>query len=193
MKRLRNSPQGNELLLALAKTAIVAEKLGQGEETDLLTLSFSSNDLIGHCWGPDSQEVLDVTLRSDLIVKELLNFLDAKVGKGQYLLVLSADHGICPVPEVAKAQGKDAGRVSANGLRTGGEAHLQATFSKDGKKRLWIEKMSGSWFLLQRGHDRGIKAGRRRRGKIAGRLARQTARRSVRLHALAGRREAEAG
>ena len=128
---LTTSPQGNELLLALAKTAIVAEKMGQGEDTDLLTLSFSSNDLIGHCWGPDSQEVLDVTLRSNLIVKELLDFLDARVGKGQYLLVLSADHGICPVPELAKEQGKDAGRVSADKLRRGGEAHLQAAFGKD--------------------------------------------------------------
>jgi hypothetical protein len=145
------SPYGNELLLALAKTAILAEKMGQGEETDLLTLSFSSNDLIGHCWGPDSQEVLDVTLRSDVIVKELLDFLDAKVGKEQYILALSADHGICPIPEVAKAQGKDAGRVSANGLRSGGEAHLQATFAKDGKKLPWIEKMSGSWFYFNKG------------------------------------------
>ena len=116
---LTNSPRGNDLLLALAKTAIVAEKMGQGEETDLLSLSFSSNDLIGHCWGPDSQEVLDVTLRSDVIIKELLDFLDTKVGKGQYLLVLSADHGICPIPEVAKSQGKDAGRVSANAAAAG--------------------------------------------------------------------------
>jgi hypothetical protein len=148
---LTNSPFGNDLLLALAKTAIVAEKMGQGDQTDLLTVSFSSNDLIGHCWGPDSQEVLDVTLRSDLIVKELLDFLDNQVGKGQYFLLLSADHGICPVPEVAKAQGKDAGRVSADGLRTGVEAHLQTTFAKDGKKRPWIERLSGSWFYLNKG------------------------------------------
>ena len=158
---LTTSPQGNELLLALAKTAVVAEKMGQGEDTDLLSISFSSNDLIGHCWGPDSQEVLDVTLRSDLIVKELLDFLDAKVGKGQYLLVLSADHGICPVPEVAKAQGKDAGRVSANGLRIGGEDHLHATFDMDGKKRLWIESMSGSWFYFNKGviRELGLSSG----------------------------------
>jgi predicted AlkP superfamily pyrophosphatase or phosphodiesterase len=148
---LANSPRGNDLLLALAKTAIVAEKMGQGDETDLLTLSFSSNDLIGHCWGPDSQEVLDVTLRSDLILKDLLDFLDAKVGKGQYMVVLSADHGICPVPELLHAQGKDAGRVSADSLRKGGEAHLQAAFAKDGTKRQWIEKMSGSWFYFNRG------------------------------------------
>lgn len=144
------SPYGNDLLLALAKVAIEAEKMGQGPETDLLSLSFSSNDLVGHCWGPDSQEVLDMTLRTDRIVKDLLDYLDAKVGKGQYLLVMSADHGICPIPEVAKNQGKDAGRVSASSLMTGGEAHLQAKFAKDGKQHIWIEAMSGSWFYLNK-------------------------------------------
>jgi predicted AlkP superfamily pyrophosphatase or phosphodiesterase len=148
---MTNSPRGNELLLELAKTAIKAEKMGQGDETDLLSLSFSSNDLIGHCWGPDSQEVLDVTLRSDLILKQLLDFLDAEVGKGQYTVVLSADHGICPIPELAKAEGKDAGRVSADALLRGGQAHLQATFAKDGKLRPWIDKMSGSWFYFNKG------------------------------------------
>src|SRR5260370_955415 len=107
-----NSPRGSELLLALAKKAIDAEHLGQHEGPDLLCLSFSSPDMIGHCWGPDSQEVLDITLHSDRMVKELLETLDAKVGKGNYLLVLSADHGICPIPEAARAQGKKAGRVS---------------------------------------------------------------------------------
>lgn len=150
------SPQGNELLLELAKTAIDAEKLGQGDATDLLSLSFSSNDIVGHCWGPDSQEVLDMTLRTDLIVKDLLDFLDARVGKGQYLLVLSADHGICPIPELARVQGKDAGRVSADELRSGGEAHLDAAFVKDGKKRPWIEKMSGSWFYFNKGVIRDL-------------------------------------
>src|SRR5439155_12487249 len=88
-----------------------AEKLGKNGTPDLLTLSFSSNDLIGHCWGPDSQEVLDVTLRSDRIMKELLDFLDARVGRGRYLVVVCSDHGICPIPEVAADKGKDAGRV----------------------------------------------------------------------------------
>ena len=61
----------------------------------LLSISFSSNDLIGHAWGPDSQEVLDVTLRSDRLIKDLLDFLDARVGKGKYVFAMSADHGVC--------------------------------------------------------------------------------------------------
>jgi arylsulfatase A-like enzyme len=101
-----NSPFGNELLLELAKRAIDAEQLGQRDTCDLLCLSFSSNDLVGHCWGPDSQEVLDITLRSDLVIKELLAHLDARVGKGRYVVVVTADHGVTPIPEVAQAQGK---------------------------------------------------------------------------------------
>ncbi len=107
------SPFGNEVLLGLVKRAIDAEQLGNHEVPDLLCISFSSNDPIGHNWGPDSQEVLDVTLRTDLILKELLHYLDAKVGKGKYVLSLSADHGVCPLPEVAAKQGKDAKRIIA--------------------------------------------------------------------------------
>ena len=106
------SPMGNDLLLAFAKKAIEQEKLGQTDTVDLLCLSFSSNDLIGHAWGPDSQEVLDVTLRSDALIKELLDYLDDKVGKDRYYVAISADHGVCPLPEFAKhaGQGRRPGR-----------------------------------------------------------------------------------
>ena len=60
-----NGGGGNDVLLGLAKRAVEAEQLGQDDVPDLLSISFSSNDLVGHSWGPDSQEVLDVTLRSD--------------------------------------------------------------------------------------------------------------------------------
>ena len=95
------SPFGNELLLDLVDRAVDAEKLGTHETPDLLCVSFSCTDPIGHAWGPDSQEVLDGMLRADLIVKGLLDLLDAKVGKGRYELVLSADHGVCPLPEAS--------------------------------------------------------------------------------------------
>jgi hypothetical protein len=148
---LANSPYGNDLLLALAKTAIDAEKLGNNETTDMLCLSFSSNDMVGHCWGPDSQEVLDITLRTDLVLKDLFASLDAKVGKDKYLVVLSADHGVCPIPELAKAQGKDAGRVSPDILRGGAAAFLQERFAKGKVKLPWIEAASGSWIYLNKG------------------------------------------
>jgi predicted AlkP superfamily pyrophosphatase or phosphodiesterase len=145
---LGNSPFGNELLLDLAKRAITAERLGCHDVPDLLCLSFSSNDTVGHCWGPDSQEVLDMTLRTDRIVKDLLNYLDAKVGRGRYVLALTADHGICPLPELARQQGKDAGHVSTQRLTQEAEAFLNEKFLGKETKGLWIEAESDLRFYL---------------------------------------------
>ena len=148
-----NSPYGNEVLLELAMRAIDAEKLGQRDVCDHLCLSFSSNDLVGHCWGPDSQEVLDITLRSDLIIKKLLNYLDTKVGKGKYVLVLTADHGVAPLAEVAKAEGKEAGRVPPTLFTTQASEFLQrnTTFAPKGQPLPWIEAAVGGWIYLNQG------------------------------------------
>jgi len=148
-KAVYTSPFGNELLLALAKRAVDAEELGRRDAPDLLTISFSSNDAIGHSWGPDSQEVFDVTLRSDQIVKELLDYLDAKVGKGRYMLALTADHGVCSVPEVAAAQGKDAGRLSSTVILKGANEYLSKKFGgKADEKTRWVQLISNNWCYL---------------------------------------------
>ena len=145
-----NSPMGNELLLHFAKAAIVNEKLGQGDNVDLLCVSFSSNDLIGHTWGPDSQEVLDVTLRTDALLKDLLDFLDYKVGKQNYYLALSADHGVAPLPEFALEQGKKAGRVAPEVLTTQAEDFLNKKYLPEGKRAPWliVPKKQNAWIYL---------------------------------------------
>jgi hypothetical protein len=145
---LCNSPFGNELLLELAKRAIDAEQLGRHDVPDLLCLSFSCNDSIGHCWGPDSQEVLDVTLRSDRLLKNLLDHLDARVGRGRYVLALSADHGVCPLPEVARRRGQAAGRISPDLLTKKAEAFLNTTFLKNGAQASWVLAAEGLWVYL---------------------------------------------
>lgn len=151
---LATSPYGNDLLLAFAKACIEAEKLGQDDVPDLLTVSFSSNDLIGHAWGPDSHEVLDVTLRSDALMADLLGYLDAKVGKGNYSVVVSADHGVCPNPEVSAGKGLDARRVSPSQLLLGAERVLRdaygepASETKKKNRDLWIEAISAPYVYL---------------------------------------------
>jgi predicted AlkP superfamily pyrophosphatase or phosphodiesterase len=145
---LYNSPFGNDLLLDLVKRAIDAEELGKHDMPDLLIVSFSSNDPIGHCWGPESQEVLDVTLRSDLIVKELLATLDAKVGKGCYTLVLTADHGVCPLPEVIRKQGKESDRILPSELRLGINEFLNATYDGGRDRFTWVENLTHPWVYL---------------------------------------------
>ncbi len=154
-KALYNSPMGNEFLLQLAKETIRNEKLGQRDCPDLLAISFSSNDSVGHAWGPDSQEVLDTTLRSDLIVAELLKELDHTVGQGQYLLALSADHGICPLPEVSQKKNITAKRIVLTSIIQHAELDLEKTFGDPNKDSLpdtkplfWIEKISGHWIYL---------------------------------------------
>ncbi|HET6574239.1 MAG TPA: alkaline phosphatase family protein [Fimbriiglobus sp.] len=149
---MATSPYGNELLLTFAKACIEAEKLGQDDVPDLLTVSFSSNDLIGHAWGPDSQEVLDVTLRSDALIADFLAYLDAKVGKGNYSFVVTADHGACPNPEVSAAKGLDARRVSPSKLLLGAERVLRDAYGAPagGKKdrSLWIEAVVAPYVYL---------------------------------------------
>ena len=169
-----DSPYGNELLLGLVERAIDAEGLGGHDAPDLLCVSFSSNDAVGHTWGPDSQEVLDVTLRSDRVVRELLDRLDQKVGKGKYVLALTADHGVCPLPEVARKQGKDAGRVDPSVLQSKAEAFLDDRFGGGGAPGRWVEATEGPWVYLnnQAIQRRGLKEADVQ-AALAGWLARQ--------------------
>lgn len=102
---LPHSPYGNEIELAFAKEAIEQESLGKDEDTDLLSISFSSNDYVGHRFGPYSQEVMDITLRFDQQVAELLNFVDSRIGLSNTIVVFTADHGVAPSPRHRSALG----------------------------------------------------------------------------------------
>ena len=90
---IRSTPFGNTLSIDFAVAAINAEKLGQGEITDFLALSLSSTDYIGHQFGINAVEIEDTYLRLDRDIASFLTFLDAKVGKGNYTVFLTADHG----------------------------------------------------------------------------------------------------
>lgn len=90
---IRTSPFGNTLTLNFAKAAINGYNLGGGEFTDFLTVSCSSTDYVGHKYGPNSIEAEDSYLRLDKQLASFFYFLDQKVGKGNYLVFLTADHG----------------------------------------------------------------------------------------------------
>src|SRR5687768_15483837 len=111
-----SSPFSDEYLAALATTAIDALKLGRGPAIDFLAISFSALDKVGHDFGPDSHEVQDVLIHLDARLGALLDKLDRDVGNGNYVIGLSSDHGVSPVPERVKAQGFDAGRISTAAL-----------------------------------------------------------------------------
>jgi Type I phosphodiesterase / nucleotide pyrophosphatase len=138
-RALEYSGFGNELLWEFAKAAIDGEKLGRNGTTDLLCLSFGSNDMIGHAFGPDSHEVLDLTLRSDKLLGEIFAHLDATVGANRWSLVATADHGVCPLPEISVRQRPDARRVGLGDL-LGFDAHLDKVFGlRDGVPGQWLE------------------------------------------------------
>lgn len=109
-ERLEASPFGNELLAELAIECVRDEQLGSGGRTDLMFVGFSANDVIGHKWGPDSHEVLDCTLRSDRLIAAFANSLDKHVGAGRWTLIVTADHGVCPMPERWAKERPDAER-----------------------------------------------------------------------------------
>jgi predicted AlkP superfamily pyrophosphatase or phosphodiesterase len=97
------TPHGNTLTLEFAKTALLSEGLGVDAVTDLLAVSLSSPDYIGHQYGPNSVEVEDNYLRMDRELAAFFRFLDEKVGKGQYLCFLTADHAVAHVPAFLEA------------------------------------------------------------------------------------------
>lgn len=95
----QETPFGNTIIAQLAIEALSNEKLGQNTETDFLAISFSSTDKVGHAFGPHSIEVEDTYLRLDQDIAAILNQLDEKVGRGNYTLFLTADHGATDVPQ----------------------------------------------------------------------------------------------
>ena len=121
------TPFANELLLSFAQQAIISEQLGEDDDTDVLTVSFSANDYVGHRYGPYSQEVMDVTLRVDRQIAQLLDFVQSRVGLSNTLIALTSDHGVSPIPEQAAALGLGGGRLKTaevlNTLRTAISAH----------------------------------------------------------------------
>jgi predicted AlkP superfamily pyrophosphatase or phosphodiesterase len=103
------SPYADAYLTKLAENAVDSLGLGKGGGIDYLGVSYSSVDYVGHAFGPRSWEIQDILVRLDQDLAELFSSLDKKVGRGNYVVALSADHGVVPVPEDMQRTGADAG------------------------------------------------------------------------------------
>jgi len=108
--KIASTPMGNTLTTEYAKAVIAGEQLGRSGTTDMLTVSYSSTDYVGHSFGPNSVEQEDDFLRLDRELGSLLDYLDAKIGKNQYVVFLSADHGVAHVPEYLNEHHMPGGR-----------------------------------------------------------------------------------
>jgi predicted AlkP superfamily pyrophosphatase or phosphodiesterase len=93
----------------MAENAVDQLGLGTGARTDFLGVSYSPVDYVGHAFGPRSWEVQDILIRLDKDLGDLFAHLDAKVGRGNYVVAFSADHGVTPVPQQSQKAGIDAG------------------------------------------------------------------------------------
>ena len=125
------TPHGNTLTTMLVKEAIVHEELGKDRITDFLSISYSSPDYTGHSYGPNSVEEEDLYLRLDKELADLMDFLDSRVGKGQYLLFLSADHGVANVPGFMKEHKIPAGNLGTQALLDSLNKQLSVRFSSN--------------------------------------------------------------
>lgn len=111
------SPFSMEMLFDAVTEVIDRENLGRDESPDVLCVGVSSTDYIGHVFGPDSWEVLDAYARADREIKDMIDHLDRRVGTNNYVLVVTSDHGVAPVPEIIRRQAEqqkatiDAGRI----------------------------------------------------------------------------------
>ncbi|HAK77783.1 MAG TPA: alkaline phosphatase family protein [Runella sp.] len=125
---LASTPHGNTITKEMALEALKNEQLGKGKSTDFLAVSFSTPDYVGHGFGPNSVEEEDIYLRLDRDLAELLNAFDAQVGKGNYLLFLSADHGVMDVTDLWKKNRLPAGRLNIGQVNTAVKAVLKEKF-----------------------------------------------------------------
>lgn len=150
---LRTTPFLDELTLQLAKIAIQQENLGKDEVSDLLCISLSSTDYIGHTYGPFSHEMMDQMIRLDSLLADFLDFLDTNIGEKNYVIALSADHGVAPLPEYLATRNIRAGRIDAEMV----ERELNRVFSLVGSSTDsagWIAKITSNYlYLTPRGKE----------------------------------------
>lgn len=127
------SPYSNDLLLAFAQEAISNEQLGADTDTDVLIISFSGNDHVGHRFGPYSQEVMDMVLRVDRQIGTLLDFVEARVGLRNTEVIFTADHGVAPAPEYQTSHKSPGRRIPEADLRKLIEDGLKARYRRPGR------------------------------------------------------------
>ena len=123
------TPFANDYELEFARALIVNEKLGTGPATDLLTISLSANDILGHAVGPDSPKMRAMALAMDQQLADFFEFLGKQFGLANVWIALSSDHGVAPVPAVAKNLRIPAAGLDNGQLRKQINSELSARFS----------------------------------------------------------------
>lgn len=138
-----SSPFGNTIVRLAAEAAVRGMELGEDAATDLLCVSFSATDVVGHNWGPHSVEARDALLRLDRELGQLFRFLDKRVGVEQWAFFMTADHGVAPSPEFVTRNGGSAGRGPVDTwVKSSTETALRQRFGALPKKARYVERVS---------------------------------------------------
>jgi predicted AlkP superfamily pyrophosphatase or phosphodiesterase len=149
------SPFGNEVTLEAARAVIAGEQLGQDDVPDLLCINLSSNDFVGHAFGPHSLEVEDMTYQTDRQLGDFLRYLDYQVGPGHWTFGLTADHGVAPIVEYAQqlrlpAQRSPLGNAAA--VKAKLEARLRERLSAPPPDKPLVQKVEDYQIFLDPAH-----------------------------------------
>jgi hypothetical protein len=123
-----STPFGDELVLNFAVSALSAEKLGMSEKTDLLAVSFSSTDYVGHAYGPDSQDIHEMIVYLDKTIGKRLDAAEKQAGAANLVVVLSSDHGVANIPEENIKRNLPGGRTDSRAERAAVEDALKSRF-----------------------------------------------------------------
>ncbi|WP_340154451.1 alkaline phosphatase PafA [uncultured Winogradskyella sp.] len=143
---LKATPYGNSLTTDFAMAAIKGENLGADNITDVLAVSFSATDYVGHNFGVNSKEIEDTYIRLDKDLERFFNYLDATVGKGEYTVFLTADHGAVDVPAYLQSVNVPAGYIDNKDRKEKFNAFLIKTY---GTKDI-VENISNNQIFLDR-------------------------------------------
>jgi predicted AlkP superfamily pyrophosphatase or phosphodiesterase len=148
------SPFADTYLTKLAETAVDSIGLGKSKGTDFLGVSYSSVDYVGHTFGPRSREIQDILVRLDKDLGDLFAFLDKHVGAGNYVVALTADHGVAPIPADMQKTGVDAGVLSLPEL----QARIEKALEPLNYTKPAVARMAGNEIYFSEGIYERLKA-----------------------------------
>jgi len=128
---LKSTPAGDVAVIDLAEHLCRSLALGKGDVVDLLSVSLSANDYVGHLYGPESREAEDTFARLDGVLAGFFSFLESQVSRERILYVLSADHGIAESPEALTAAGLAASRMTEEDIEAAARRAMRRAFGND--------------------------------------------------------------
>jgi predicted AlkP superfamily pyrophosphatase or phosphodiesterase len=156
------TPFADDYELQFVKELVIYEKLGEGPATDLLIVSLSANDILGHQVGPDSPQMHSMALELDRRLEEFFTFLGHQIGMAHIWMALSADHGIAPLPDVAKTLRLPAANLDSKALREQINSLLSKKYAHSGEyvrnldyPLAWLNE--GAFDAVSTGHSSGQK------------------------------------